>query len=177
MSATVHWPEKYTPGTTDNFVSNEVIVQGLLLADIWSNLTDVSKWPTYYWNCSDITPPADGNTLKKGSQFSFATFGIGPFPVEVFEALPPTVAQPGRLAWRGWIEGDADTAMDIYHAWIVESLPGGRVRIVTQESQIGKPAAALAIKRPNPMLICHQDWLDSLVSAARGKPDTSIRSL
>ena len=24
------WPERYTPGTTDNYVSNEIIVAGLL---------------------------------------------------------------------------------------------------------------------------------------------------
>lgn len=25
------WPEKFLPGTTDNFVTNEVIVKGILL--------------------------------------------------------------------------------------------------------------------------------------------------
>jgi hypothetical protein len=36
------------------------------------------------------------------------------------------------------------------HAWLVEDLPGGRVRILTQETQIGQPAAVLANERPNP---------------------------
>jgi hypothetical protein len=53
-------------------------------------------------------------------------------------------------------------------AWLVEDLPGGRVRILTQETQIGRPAAALADERPNPMLNGHQAWLDGLISAARG---------
>ena len=46
----------------------------------------------------------------------------------------------------------------MYHAWLVEDLAGGRVRILTQESQIGRPAAELAGKKPNKMLLGHQDW-------------------
>jgi hypothetical protein len=30
----IRWPEKYMPGTTDNYVSNEVIVAGLTLAQV-----------------------------------------------------------------------------------------------------------------------------------------------
>ncbi|MFD9391361.1 hypothetical protein ACFWBB_11695 [Streptomyces sp. NPDC060000] len=52
------------------------------------------------------------------------------------------------------------------HAWPVEDLPGGRVRILTQGTRIGLPAAVLAHERPNPMLDGHQAWLDGLVGAA-----------
>jgi hypothetical protein len=31
-------------------------------------------------------------------------------------------------------------ALDVIHAWLFEDLPGGRVRILTQESQKGVPA-------------------------------------
>ncbi|GGW84232.1 hypothetical protein AB0E64_37765 [Streptomyces caelestis] len=50
-----------------------------------------------------------------------------------------------------------------------EDLPGGRVRILTQETQIGRPAAEPARQTPNPMLNGHQVWLDGLVRAAFGK--------
>ncbi|MFF8233352.1 SRPBCC family protein [Streptomyces caelestis] len=50
-----------------------------------------------------------------------------------------------------------------------EDLPGGRVRILTQETQIGRPAAEPARQTPNPMLNGHQAWLDGLVRAASGK--------
>jgi hypothetical protein len=40
------------------------------------------------------------------------------------------------------------------------------VRILTQESQKGKPAQELAKKKPNVMINGHQDWLDGLVAAA-----------
>jgi len=56
-----------------------------------------------------------------------------------------------------------------YHAWLVEDLEGGRVRVLTQESQLGKPAEELREKKPNRMLLGHQDWLDGLVKAAPGE--------
>lgn len=57
--------------------------------------------------------------------------------------------------------------LDVHHAWLIEELSGGCVRILTQESQVGKPAQALAIAKPNPMINGHQDWLDGMISAAR----------
>ncbi|MFD9511415.1 hypothetical protein [Streptomyces mirabilis] len=48
----------------------------------------------------------------------------------------------------------------------MEDLPGGRVRGLTQETQIGRPAVALATERPNPMLNGDQAWLDGLIGAA-----------
>ncbi|HBO9103374.1 TPA: SRPBCC domain-containing protein, partial [Pseudomonas aeruginosa] len=47
------------------------------------------------------------------------------------------------------------------------NLDGRRVRILTQETQKGKPAEELHNAKPNPMINGHQDWLDSLVEAAR----------
>jgi hypothetical protein len=46
-------------------------------------------------------------------------------------------------------------------------LPGNRVRLLTQETQIGTPAKELAATKPNPMLNAHQDWLDGLARRAR----------
>ena len=65
------------------------------------------------------------------------------------------------------MEGDEDKALDVYHAWIVERLDWGVVRILTQESQIGKPAVELAKTKPNRVLLGHQDWLDGIVAKAR----------
>jgi hypothetical protein len=55
----------------------------------------------------------------------------------------------------------------VIHAWLLEDLSGGRLRILTQESQKGKPARTLAKTQPNPMINGHQQWLDGLVEAAR----------
>ena len=172
MASYIYWPKEFLPGTTDNFVSNEVIVKGITVNQVWLLLSDIFKWESYYNNVSDITPPASGPThhkgdLKKGDKFSFSTFGFPPLASEVCESVVPSAETPGRLAWRARQDGDEDSALDVYHAWIVEYLPWGAVRILTQESQIGKPAVKLASTKPNPMLNGHQDWLDGLVGAAR----------
>lgn len=160
------WPEGYTPGFTDNFASNEVIVAGLKAEDVWPLLASPSCWPTYYSNSANIrlyTHP--GPELANGVRFYFETFG---FPVEAQcnEFEPPSADRPGRIAWHGWA-GEGDTKLDVHHAWLVENLEGGRVRILTQETQNGKPAQELAKAKPNPMINGHQDWLDGLVDAAR----------
>ncbi|KAK2681956.1 START-like domain superfamily [Fusarium oxysporum f. sp. vasinfectum] len=143
MQSAIIWPTKFLPGTTDNYVSNEVIVRDITAAQIWTYLADITQWESYYNNCSHITPPVGGNNLKKGDSFSFSTF-----------------------------DGDESSKLDVYHAWIVEDLEYGVVRILTQESQIGQPAAKLAATKPNPMLNGHQEWLDSLVSFTKQKQNT-----
>lgn len=167
MTSSIIWPKQHLPGTTDNYVSNEVFVTDVTVEQIWSNLADITKWESYYDNVGQITPPADGPNLKKGEKFSFSTFGFPPFKCEVWESVAPTATSPGRLAWRAWQEGDEESALDVYHAWVVENTEWGVVRILTQESQIGKPAAQLATQRPNPMLLGHQDWLDGLVKITK----------
>ena len=50
----IQFPEKWTPGYTDNFVSNEVIVKDLDFTKVLDGLLDAAKWETYYDNSSDI---------------------------------------------------------------------------------------------------------------------------
>jgi hypothetical protein len=161
------WPEAYLPGTTANFASNEVIVAGLSAAEIWPHLDQATRWPSYYGNAADIRfHDGKGPALSTGARFRFTTFGF-PVEAEVTEHVPPAPGRPGRVAWHGWVEGDAGSRLDVHHAWLLEDLPGGRVRVLTQETQKGKPAEALALTRPNPMINGHQDWLDGLIAAAR----------
>jgi len=160
------WPELYTPGTTDNYVSNEIIVAALTAADVWPFLNNASARPTYYSNASDIRfHDGSGPELSLGARFRFTTFGF-PVEAEVTEYEPPTADKPARVAWHGWTEGDAETRLDVHHAWLLENLPGGRVRILTQETQIGKPAQELARTKPNPMINAHQEWIDGLAGTA-----------
>lgn len=162
------WPAGFEPGFTDNFVSNEVIVAGLGVAEVWPLLAVPAAWPGYYDNASDVEiHDGKGPELAAGDRFFFRTFGF-PVPCRVVECVPPVAGQPGRLAWHGWAgEPGAADRLDVHHAWLIEALPGGRLRILTQETQNGAPARALAETRPNPMLNGHQDWLDGLVRAAR----------
>lgn len=163
------WPEKYIPGTTDNFSSNEVIVLGLSTTELWPYLNNPYAWPTYYANSADVEFDNEGGPeFTASSRFRFKTFGF-PIEAEITEFVPPVTGRPARLAWHGWAEGDEETRLDVIHAWLIEDLPGGRVRILTQESQIGKPARDLARQKPNPMINGHQDWLNGLIEAAKLK--------
>lgn len=163
------WPEGFIPGYADNFCSNEVIVTGLTPEDVWPWLIAPARWPTYYANSSDPHIHGEiGPELRQGTRFAFKTFG---FPVEalVVECMPPIRGRSARLAWHGWAgEPASPERLDVHHAWLIEALPGGRLRILTQETQNGEPAKVLARQTPNPMINGHQAWLDGLVAAAKG---------
>ncbi|WP_432042323.1 SRPBCC domain-containing protein [Streptomyces cadmiisoli] len=166
----INWPVKYLPGTGDNFVSNEVIVKDLRAASVWRYLVDTGSWESYYDNVADIAfPDGDGPVLRDGVRFRFATFGRPPLDARVVEFQVPAEGLPGRLSWTARQGARPEERLDVLHAWLVEDLPGDRVRVLTQESQIGEPAAALALVTPNPMLNGHQAWLDGLVRAAAGR--------
>ncbi len=161
------WPEGYLPGMTDNYVSNEIIVHGLQAKQVWPLIDCPALWPSYYDNAADIVlHDGAGPALRLATRFRFTTFGF-PVEAEVTEHAPPAPGAPGRIAWHGWVEGDAETRLDVHHAWLFEDLPGGRVRILTQETQRGGPARQLAATLPNPMLNAHQAWIEGLARSAR----------
>ncbi|KAF2704787.1 hypothetical protein K504DRAFT_506754 [Pleomassaria siparia CBS 279.74] len=162
--SSIIWPEHFLPGTTDNWVSNERIVKDISAQQIWALLSDITKWESYYKNCAQITPPDSGSTLNKGDVFKFSTFGFPPLTCTVVESVAPQQSQEGRLAWMS----KTDDGFEVYHAWLVEDLQGARVRILTQESQIGGIFKEWEEQKPNKMLLGHQDWLDGLVKAIKG---------
>ena len=160
----INWPEGYLPGTTDNFASNEAVVKGLAAADVWPFLVKAALWPSYYQNSSDVSL-RDGEELHDGERFFFKTFGF-PINAQVVELSAPAEGRPGRISWHGWSDGEGEEGIDVVHAWLVEDLEGGRVRILTQESQRGGGARKLHETHPNPMINGHQDWIDGLIKAA-----------
>jgi hypothetical protein len=162
----VRWPERYLPGTTDNYVSNEVIIAGLTSAHVWPYLNDTTHWPGYYKNASEISfEDGAGPELAAGVRFRFTTFGMR-VEALVTEFAPPSFGNPARMSWRAWIVGSREEDASALHAWLIEDLPGGRVRVLTQESQIGEPAKQMAVMKPNLVLNAHQDWLEGLIQAA-----------
>ena len=169
MLQSIVWPERFVPGKTDNYVSNEIIIAGLTAAQVWEYINNTSAWPGYYSNVSDIRfYDRPGPELFQNARFRFTTFSF-PVEAEVVEYEPPVAGKAGRIAWHGWVEGTEETALDVHHAWLFEDLPGNRVRILTQETQIGKPAQELAQTKPNPMLNAHQEWIEGLAQAAMEK--------
>lgn len=162
----IYWPEGYLPGTTDHYASNEIIIAGLTAEQIWPYISNTSEWPKYYSNASDLHfYNGPGPELFEGARFRFTTFGLI-VEAEVTEYVPPANGEPARVAWHGWCEGSEDEKLNVHHAWLFENLSGGRVRILTQESQIGKPAKDMAVQKPNPMINAHQEWIEGLAKAA-----------
>lgn len=43
----IAWPEEYLPGNTDNFCSNEAIVKGLTIEDVWPHLNNPFEQSEY----------------------------------------------------------------------------------------------------------------------------------
>ncbi len=169
----IFWPSGFVPGFTDNYSSNEAIVTGLTVEELWPLLNTPHLWPTFYANSANTRfYDGKGPELENEVRFYFETFG---FPVEaqVVEHVPPVVGQAARMAWHGWAGNTPEDRLDVHHAWLLEELSGGRVRILTQETQVGKPARALAQAKPNPMINGHQDWLDGMVAAARNSKANS----
>lgn len=163
----INFPEKFTPGLTDNFVSNEVIVKNLDFDRVLDALLDASKRERYYENSSDVYMyNQDSTVLTNNTRFRFKTFG---FDVEAQVEEYNLDAENGvlRLAWYGWNEATGDEFLDVYHAWLVQKLDHDRIRILTQESQIGTPAKELAKSVPNTMMLGHQAWLDGLIAFAK----------
>lgn len=50
----INWPQAFIPGFTDNFVSNEMIISGLSIKEVWSFLSQPLLWPIYYKNSADV---------------------------------------------------------------------------------------------------------------------------
>ena len=138
------------------------------MADVLPYLADTKAWGTYYHNAENIVV-GDGSTstLSANSDFVFDTFGFHvTCKVEEFD-----ISEDGnlvRLAWSGTF-GEGEDFSDVYHAWILENLPNNRMRMLTEESQIGKLAKVLAETVPNPMINGYQAWLDGLTKAAKNK--------
>ena len=163
------WPKGYLPGETDNFASNEIIVKGLTAEEVWIYLDNTLEWAKYYTNASDIHfYNTLGPKLSAEARFRFVTFGLT-VEAEVVEYVPPKDGKPARIAWHGWCEGMEEEKLDVHHAWLIENLEGGRVRILTQETQNGIPAKNMAVEKPNPMINAHQDWIEGLAKAAKSR--------
>lgn len=167
----INWQEGFIPGFTDNFCSNEVIIAGATVEEVWKYLNDTKYWPHYYSNVADVRffDDKQDTELYADARFFFKTFGF-PVDAKIVEYVAPSSNEPARISWHGWAgEEGTDERLDVIHAWLIEALPFGRVRLLTQESQKGKPAQELAKTVPNPMINGHQEWLDGIVRCVKEK--------
>ncbi|MDA3920264.1 MAG: SRPBCC domain-containing protein [Salinisphaera sp.] len=166
MQHSIHWPDDLVPGFADNFVSNEIVITDLDPNTVLDTLIDTRTWAEQYDNATDIQfhngePPF----LNVDLRFQFVTFDL-PVQAEVTELERADGNTPARIAWHGWVDGEPEEQLDVYHAWLFEALPDNRVRLLTQETQNGAPARNMATATPNPMLNKHQEWIEGLARVA-----------
>ncbi|MCE5098180.1 SRPBCC domain-containing protein [Staphylococcus devriesei] len=162
MMNAIQWPKKWLPGLTDNFASNELIIKDLEFEPVVKNLIDTAQWEKYYENSSNINiENTESTELFDNANFKFETFGFG-INAKVEEFNVDYTNQIARIAWRGWNDATGDDYLEVYHAWLIETLDHNRLRILTQESQLGHPAVDLANDPTHPMINGHQDWLKGL---------------
>jgi uncharacterized protein YndB with AHSA1/START domain len=143
------WPKGFETGRTAAHVSNEITI-GAPAETVWACLVQAGSWPGWYPNSADVHIQGGGDTLGPGVTFTWRTFGV---------KVACTVAewQPySRIAWRG-----TGTMIEVYHAWLIETRPGGCF-VLTEENQNGLAARAQAAFMPDRMFKGHALWLERL---------------
>lgn len=171
MLESIQWPDKYLPGTTDHFVSNEDIAKGAPVPAVWKALIDPLLWPKFYKDILEAAfVNAKGPNLNPDSKFTLK-FNLGGQQVmidcEVIEFMDPATHMVGRLSWHGHIKGDPAHELNFVQAWLVEPLEGDRTRLLSQLSLIGKPAQEDAKLSPDPLLIGRQEWVNGIIDYAK----------
>jgi hypothetical protein len=162
----IHWPEGYLPGFTDNFVSNEVIVAGLSAAQVWPispppphgrPITPTAPIPPFSTAPARCSPTERASSSAPSAFPSTRAATTMSLPPMVNRAASPGTAGPVRKARRtGWT--------CITPGWS-RIWTGPRAHPDPGNAE-GEPAKELAKADPNPMINGHQDWLNGLVRAA-----------
>ncbi|QDH13588.1 SRPBCC domain-containing protein [Formicincola oecophyllae] len=171
----IYWPAGFVPGFADNFASNEIVMKTMTADQAWPWLATPERWPGYFPSLSAIAFwRNDGPLLTEGVCFDF-TVKVGgkayPMHNRILECVPPLPSdptRPARLAWHSW-RGEENTPerFEVHHIWLMQNLEGGRLSILTQETQIGRAAVELANTHPNAMVMMHQAWLEAMAAAIR----------
>jgi hypothetical protein len=156
------WPERYEPGTTDNYVSNEIIVAGLTTADVWPFLNNTSGWPTYY--------EGSGPELRQGARFRFSTFS---FPVEARSrsmSARPIASRPAVLGTAGW-KVRRRRGWTFTMRGCLRTCPVAECESLPRRDADRKARSGVGPDETQPMLNAHQEWIEGLarVAALRAK--------
>jgi uncharacterized protein YndB with AHSA1/START domain len=153
----INWPDRYAPERVAARVSNEITINAPPAA-VWAWLIRASSWPDWYPNSSAVRIEGGRPTLSPDAQFEWRTFGVS-VKSKVREFVPRE-----RIAWDG-----RGLLLDIYHAWLIETRPGG-CWVLTEEHQNGLAARAQALLMPRRMHRGHELWLNRLKGQAETGP-------
>ena len=136
------------------FAHNERLLRDVRADRPWAWLVSAETWPEWYLNSARVRVDGAASSLTPGARFSWVTFGTRVrSEVVQFE-------RHRRLGWLWWCPGAYG-----FHGWELTTDPDG-TRVVTEESQRGPRAHALAtILRPA-LWLAHHHWLHRLAARA-----------
>lgn len=169
--ASIQWPDQYLPGTTDCYVSNQTVVKGVPVANVWKALLDPLLYPKFYKDIKEASfVDKSQKVLGPDSKF-LLRFDLGGKIVtihcEIIEFVAPEQGKVGRITWHGLINGDNGPLLNFVQAFLVESLAGDRTRLSSGLSLIGIPGKEACEAEPNPLLVGRQQWIDSIMAWAK----------
>ena len=147
---TINFPSDYHPSKCPVFVSNEITINAPK-EDIWFWLTNITTWPDWYNNASNIQllNQKDGH-LNSHSKFKWRTFNTN------IESTVQDFETHRSLAWDAHGLG-----LHAYHAWLIIPNDYG-CKVITQETQKGWLSRLGKFFAPNQMYDQHQIWLEGL---------------
>ena len=147
----VKWPEGFGPENCRIFSHNQIWTP-LSAQALWAKLIRAQNWPGWYPNSRDVNILDGSLELKKGSVFTWKTFGLKVrsqvLIFEPFEHLGWDAQE--MLGWHG------------FHGWRFIPHNSGTL-IITQEIQKGVGDFLVAPVVKKTLEKGHQMWLENLV--------------
>ena len=154
MSQDIAFPDAALPQHSPVFTHNELVIAAPAVV-LWTHLVRARRWPEWYANARAVEIDG-GDELALGTRFHWTTFGVRAHTV-VTEFVPER-----RLAWSGAGPGFAG-----YHGWVLEPLPEGATRVITEETNRGLLASLGRMFLRRGLHKWHQRWLEGLARVAQ----------
>ena len=149
---TIHWPKAFDPATAPVFSHNQLLIH-TDCHRVWTNLTNVTAWPTWFVLTRDVTLEHPGTLLAHDSLLRLKIFD-SPITSRIDEFVPDF-----RLSWIPQGLDEANPAH--YHTWHLVPQPAGCL-VITEESGIGPNDRKSPVTGSRLMHKAHELWLDSL---------------
>jgi hypothetical protein len=154
----IRWPDGYKPEQVGVHARTEAEMPATS-ETVWRWLVRAELWPSWYADFRDVVIEGGGPDLGEGSRFRWRAFGVTlNSRVEEFEPFQ-------RLAW-----GARAMGIDAYHAWLLEDLPSGGCRVLTEETQNGWVARLNDRLRPRFMSTMQRLLLERLLERSKDGP-------
>lgn len=153
-SNVIEWPAIYHPSKSSFYVHNEIDIAATPEI-VWTILTDVLKWESWYIGCKNVSLlDASQTKLQPNSIISWKTMDLK------FKSHIQAYTPSKLLAWesrRKNIQG--------YHVWLIIKTPKG-CKVITDESQNGWLTFFEKLFQPRKLKRLHDVWLIELKKKA-----------